>query len=520
MSERMNGAESLVRTLALNGIEVCFTNPGTSEMHFMAALDHTNALRCILGLQENIVTGAADGYGRMAEKPAATLLHLGPGLGNGLANLHNANKGGTGIVNIVGDHATYHLEYNAPLTADIEGIARPVSNWVKTSPTAGDVAADGAEAVRQAGTHPGRIATLVLPADTAWGNGAAPVLAYKPNSPADPSTEAVEKAAKTLLKAGDAGALYLKGNVLREPGLTLAGKIAAQTGTKLIAPTSNARMDRGAGRVQVTRVPYVVDAALDLLSPLSDVVGIGDADPVAFFAYPDKPSRVLPESCSIQQLSLEDEDGERALEMLCDALDAHSATPEVAERRADKGLPEGKLDQNKIAAMVSALLPENAIVIDESISSGRHLNWQTAGALPHSWLSLCGGSIGAGVPLAVGSAIACPDRKVVALQADGSAMYTIQGLWTQAREELDVTTIVYANRAYAILQGEMKAVGVEEPGKVAEDMFGLDRPDLDFVSIANGMGVEAERVDDASDLVKAFQHGLATPGPYLIEALI
>lgn len=514
----MNGAESLVKSLALNGIEVCFTNPGTSEMHFMAALDRTNALRCILGLQENVVTGAADGYGRMAEKPAATLLHLGPGLGNGLANLHNANKAGTGIVNIVGDHATYHLEYNAPLTADVEGIARPVSKWVKTSPTAEGVAADGAEAVRQAATHPGRIATLILPANTAWGEGSEPVQAAKPNSPAAPDTKAVEAAAKTLM-SGQPAALYLKGRVLREPGLTLAGKIAAKTGARLLAPTSNARMDRGAGRVAVERVPYVVDQALERLKPLQHLIGIGDSEPVAFFAYPDKPSRVLPNGCSVFELATEDEDGTAALEMLCDALDAHGAAPELAERRAVE-LPHGPLDQDKIAATVSALLPENAIVIDESVSSGRQLNWQTAGAPPHSWLSLCGGSIGAGVPLAVGAAVACPDRKVVALQADGSAMYTIQGLWTQAREGLDVTTVIYANRAYAILQGEMKAVGVESPGKVAQDMFGLDRPTLDFVSLARGMGVEAERVDDAQDFVKAFQRGLATPGPYLIEAVI
>ena len=456
----------------------------------------------------------------MAEKPSATLLHLGPGLSNGLANLHNASKAGTGIVNIVGDHATYHIEYNAPLTADIEGIARPVSHWIKTSPTAKDIAADGTEAVRQAATHPGRIATLILPANTAWGEGTEPVKATKPNSPAGPSEEAIEKAARALASAGEAGALYLKGNVLYEPGLSLAGKIAAKTGAILLSPTSNARMDRGAGRVQIMRVPYVVDRALDLLSHLTQVIGIGDLEPVAFFAYPDKPSRVLPKNCKVQQLTLENQDGNRALEMLCDALDAHNATPKLAERRSSCELPEGSLDQDKIAAMISELLPENAIVIDESISSGRQLNWQTEGANPHSWLSICGGAIGAGVPLAIGSAIACPERKVVALQADGSAMYTIQGLWTQAREGLDVTTIIYANRAYAILQGEMKAVGIKKPGRVAQDMFGLDRPNLDFVSMATGMGIEAERVDDAGDLIKAFNRGLKTPGPYLIEAII
>ena len=514
----MNGAESLVRTLKLGGVDVCFTNPGTSEMHFVAALDRTNALRCVLGLQENIVTGAADGYARMAEKPAATLLHCGPGLSNGSANLHNANKAGTGMVNIVGDHATYHVEYNAPLTADVEGLAGPVSHWVKTSPNSAEIAADGAEAVRQARTHPGRIATLVLPADTAWGEGGEPVAALIPNAPPAPSEDAVEKAAK-VLSSGEAAGLYLKGPVLREPGLTLAGKIAAKTGVQLFAPTSNARIDRGAGRVVVDRVPYVVDAAIERLSPLKHMIGVGDPEPIAFFAYPDKPSRVLPEDCAVHQLASEEEDGTLALQMLVDALDANNVVPELAPSRTAE-LGSGELNPDSIAATVAALLPEDAIVIDESVTSGRQLNWQTADAAPHSWLSICGGSIGIGPPLAAGAAIACPDRPVVALQADGSAMYTLQALWTQARENCNVTTVIYANRAYKILQGEMTAVGVDEPGQVAREMFGLDNPDLDWVSLAKGMGVDGERVTDAAGFNDAFRRSLATPGPYVIEAMI
>ncbi len=514
----MNGAESLVRTLKLGGVDVCFTNPGTSEMHFVAALDRTNALRCVLGLQENVVTGAADGYARMAGRPAATLLHLGPGLANGLANLHNASKAGTGIVNIVGEHATYHIEYDAPLTADIEGIARPVSEWVKTSPTAEGVAADGAEAVRQANTHPGRVATLILPANTAWGEGSEPVPAPIANSPAAPSEDAVEKAAKAL-SSGEPAGLYLKGKVLREPGITLAGKIAAKTGCKLYAPTSNARIDRGAGRVAVERVPYVVDLAMERLAPLQHMIGIGDAEPVAFFAYPDKPSRVLPDGCAVQHLAKLDEDGICVLEMLVDALDAHNEVPDVVERR-EADLPTGALDQDTIAATVAALLPAEAIVIDESVSSGRQLNWQTAGAAPHSWLSICGGAIGIGLPLAAGAGIACPERKVVGLQADGSGMYSLQALWTMARENVDATIVIYANRAYRILQGEMTAVGIDEPGPVARDMFGLDRPDLDWVSLAKGMGVDGERVDDTDSFIKAFQRGLAVEGPYVVEAVI
>ena len=514
----MNGAESLVQTLKLGGIEVCFTNPGTSEMHFMAALDQTNALRCVLGLQENIVTGAADGYARMAGKPAATLLHLGPGLSNGLSNLHNASKANTAIVNIVGDHATYHLAFNAPLTSDIEGIARPISDWVKTSPTAEIVAIDGAEAIRQANSHPGKIATLILPANTAWGEGLEPKTSAKPNLPGVPNQAAVEEAAEALSSKKSTG-LYLKGDVLREPGITLAGKIAAKTGCKLYAPTSSARIDRGAGRVAVERVPYSVDQAIERLAHLDYMIGIGDAEPVAFFAYPNKPSRVLPDRCIVQHLASLDQNGTRTLELLVDALDAHNEKPLVSERR-EAELPSGQLTQETIAAAVSAMLPENAIVIDESISSGRQLNWQTAGALPHSWLSICGGAIGAGLPLAVGAGIACPDRKIIGLQADGSAMYTVQALWTMARESIDTTIIIYANRAYRILQGEMAAVGIANPGPVARDMFSLDRPNLNWTSIAKGMGMDGELVESSEDLTSAFQRGLAEQGPYLIEAVI
>ena len=164
----MNGAESLVRTLVAGGVDVCFSNPGTSEMHFVAALDRVEGMRCVLGLFEGVVTGAADGYFRMKGTPASTLLHLGPGLANGLANLHNAKKANSGIVNIVGQHATHHIGYNAPLTSDIEGLARPMSAWVRTSPDAKSVSADGAAAIAAARSAPPQIATLILPADTAW----------------------------------------------------------------------------------------------------------------------------------------------------------------------------------------------------------------------------------------------------------------------------------------------------------------------------------------------------------------
>ncbi|MFQ5783990.1 MAG: acetolactate synthase large subunit [Alphaproteobacteria bacterium] len=511
----MNGAESLVRTLVGGGVNVCFTNPGTSEMHFVAALDKVAGMRCVLGLFEGVVTGAADGYARMTDAPAATLLHLGPGLGNGLANLHNARRAYTPVVNIVGDHATYHHAYDAPLTADIEGIARPVSHWVRTSPDAASVANDGAEAIAAARTPPGGVATLILPANTAWdeADGAAAIPPIPPR--ATVAAEAVAAAAAAL-RSGASCALLMTGTALREAGLDLAGRIAAKTGARLLAQTSNARIERGAGRVAVERIPYPVDQALETLAGLRHLVLVGAKAPVAFFAYPGKPSRLTPEDCEIHSLARIEEDAVGALEALADELDAIKETPPVeALRRPDR--PNGALSVESVAAAIGALLPENAIVVDEGISCGRAVTPLTKGAPPHDWLQITGGSIGIGIPLAVGAAVACPERKVVGLQADGSAMYTVQGLWTQAREGLDVTTVVFANRAYASLKLELAKVGAANPGRKALDMLDLDRPDLDFVALAKGMGIEACRAATADEFSARFAAGLASEGPSLIE---
>lgn len=514
----MNGAESLVRTLVAGGVNVCFTNPGTSEMHFVAALDKVEGMRCVLGLFEGVVTGAADGYARMAGKPASTLLHLGPGLGNGVANLHNARKANSPMVNIVGEHATYHIEHDAPLTADIEGIARPVSHWVKTSPSARTVAADGAEAIAAASAPPGQIATLILPANTAWEE--AEGVAQVPSVPerARVSSEAVDAAAR-VLRSGEPAMLFLTGQALREEGLELAGRIAAATGARLLAQGSNARLQRGAGRVPVNRLPYPVDQALDVLKDVRHLILVGSKAPVAFFAYPDKPSVLTPEDCEIHRLSELGEDSLTALEWLAEAVGAKKGTANI-QKLARPELPTGPINPETLALSLGALLPENAIVADEAVTTGRGFYPYTAGAAPHDWLQNMGGSIGLGMPLATGAAIACPDRKVVCLEGDGSGMYTLQALWTQAREGLDVTTVVFANRSYQILKGELANVGAGNPGRKAMDMLNLDRPTLDWVAMAKGMGVDAVRVETIDEFNKAFAAGLATPGPYLVEAVL
>ena len=513
----MNGAESLARTLLAGGVDTCFTNPGTSEMHFCAALDRVDGMRCVLGLFEGVVTGAADGYGRMAGKPAATLLHTGPGLGNGLANLHNAKKANTPVVNIVGEHATYHIAHDAPLTADIEGIARPVSHWVRTSRDAPSVARDGARAIAEARTAPGRVATLILPADTAWNEagGIAPVPPARPPAPVE--ADAVRACARAL-RSGAPCLVLLGAAGLREAALDMAGRIAAVTGATLMSEFPAARTERGAGRVAAERIPYAVDQALALTSRFHHVILAGAKVPVAFFAYPGKPSLLIPASCERHVLAREDEDIAGALAWLADEMGAAGARP---RRQAPErpGLMSGALTPEAIGAAVGHLLPEHAIVSDESITSGRGLAPFTRGAAPHDWLFGTGGSIGLGIPNATGAAVACPERRVLSLVGDGSAMYTLQGLWTQAREGSDVVTVIYANRSYAILHHELRNVGAD-PGPKARDMFDLERPALDFVALARGMGVDARRVDTADAFNRALAAAFSAEGPRLIEAAI
>ena len=515
----MNGAESLVRTLIASGVNLCFTNPGTSEMHFVAALDKIDGMRCVLGLFEGVVTGAADGYYRMADRPAATLLHLGPGLGNGLANLHNAKKARSGIVNIVGEHASYHIAHDAPLTSDVEGVARPMSDWVKTSTSSQAVAADGALAVEAARTAPGQIATLILPADTAWNPADGVVTARPPQTRPAAASGAVTAAAEALRQEGPS-ALLLGGIGVRARALELAGRIAAKTGCKLISEFGNARMQRGAGRVVANRVPYVVDSAVAMLRDLRHIVLVGAKPPVSFFAYPGKPSLLAPAACAFTRLAGVEEDIETALEALADELDALALPPAHVATLAPPAIPEGKITLQGIAAVLGALIPEDAILVDEAVSSGRGFAALTANSHPHDWISSMGGAIGYGLPVAVGAALARPERKVIALEGDGSAMYTLQAMWTMARESLDVTIVVFANRSYNILRGELANVGAGEPGQRATDMLTLDRPSLDWRALARGHGVEAGQATDLGELAKELRRGLASSEPYLIELLM
>lgn len=512
-----SGAESLVQTFVDAGVDVCFANPGTSEMHFVAALDTNPEMRCVLGLFEGVVTGAADGYGRMKGTPAATLLHLGPGLGNGLANLHNAKKARTPVVNVVGDHATYHKKYDAPLSSDVEGIARPVSGWVKVSQSADDVAADGAEAVQAALSPPGQVATLILPADTAWNRTTASATRLDAIQPEAVDGNQVDAVAKAL-KSGKPSVMLINGTLTAQR-TELLDRIATATGSRLIMDTFIPRLQRGAGRVDVARLPYFGEQAAEVLEGTEHLVLIGTQPPVTFFAYPDKPNWLTPEGCELHTLVKHNGDIDGALDALAQAVGITTVAANLMALERPP-LPKGALDSRSIGAAVGHFLPENAIVVDEGGTSGGGSSYSTKGAPPHDWLILSGGSIGYGMPTATGAAVACPDRRVVCLQADGGGMYTLQALWTQAREKLDVTTIIFANRKYAILQLEFGRVGAHNPGPKAMSMLDLSNPELNWVSLAEGMGVQAWRATTAEEFNDALATSLGQPGPSLIEAMI
>ena len=514
-----NGAQALMTTLADAGITVCFTNPGTSEMHFVAALDSEPRMRAVLCLFEGVATGAADGYARMTGQPAATLLHLGCGLGNGLANLHNARKGQVPVLNIVGDHATTHTRYDAQLQSDIETVARNVSpGFVRTAQTTATLCQDAADAIRAARGLPGQVATLILPADVSWGSGGVPCAPPPlPNPPA--ASEATVAAIAQAIRSGQPTALLLGGQALREPGLLAAARIAAQCGVRLLAEVFPTRLARGAGLPPVERVAYLAEMAGVQLADLRHLVRVDAKSPVSFFAYPGKASDLVPPTCTVHTLATPTQDAVASLHQLVTALGAERAQPllQTAQR---PGAPRGKLTAPKVCKAVGHLLPEHAIVIDEAITSGLMLGAMTAGAPPHHLITLTGGAIGQGLPNAVGAAIACPTRPVLALVGDGSAMYTIQALWTMAREGLNVTAIVFNNASYSVLNVELERVGAEPAGPKAKAQLDLHSPVLNFAQLAQGMGVHAVRATTAEDFLKALAHALAHPGPHLIEAMV
>jgi acetolactate synthase-1/2/3 large subunit len=514
----MTGAETLLRTLLASSINVCFMNPGTSEMQFVSALDRVPAMRGILGLFEGVCSGAADGYARMAGKPASTLLHLGPGLGNALANFHNARKARSPIVNIVGEHSTQHLGHDAPLTADIEAFARPVSGWVRTLAGASAMGETARAAIAAAIDPPGQVATLIIPADFSWSEAGDPGPAIPPHTRAIPNRDQIRAIAKTL-RSGKPAGILLGGSALTLPALRAAARIAAATSASIYANRNSGRMSRGLGVPAATRIPYFPEAAQSLLGNLAHLILVESKPPISFFGYPGLRSTLAPPECALENLASEGEDGIAALDALAEEL---GAPREINIPQPDRpALPTGEpLTADAIGRTIGALTPENAIFSDESVSSNERIWPHLAAAPAHDYLPVTGGSIGQGLPVALGAAVACPGRKVIALEADGSAMYTMQSLWTMAREKLDVTTVILANRRYRILDIEMKRTGSGPVGPLADRMLALSTPAPDWVKLSEGLGVRAVRAVTADEFLREFRAALREPGPAVIEAVL
>ena len=518
----MIGAQALVASLTGAGVDVCFMNPGTSEMHFVSALDAVPQMRGVLALFEGVATGAADGYARIAGRPAAVLLHLGPGLANGLANLHNARRARTPVVVIVGAHATGHVHYDAPLQSDIEALARTVSAWVHTSGDTRTLPQDAMRAV--AAAQAGQIATLIVPADVSWSEGAALAPPRPgPHPGPHPASAGVAVDDGRALSIADMRSpramLFLGGTALSERGLRAASRISAATGARLLAETFPARMERGAGVPGVDRLAYLAEMAEAQLAGVDHLILAGARSPVSFFAYPGRPSDLVPPGCMLTVLAEPDQDTEAALDLLADQV-ANGTKPVLTEAAPPPPAEPGRLTAISLANTIAATLPEHAIVADEANTSGFALPMALAAAPRHSLLTLTGGSIGQGMPAATGAAIAAPDRPVLSIEADGSALYTIQALWTQAREQLDVTTVLVNNAAYAILRMELARTAAGQAGERAARMLDLSGPTPDFTQLSEGLGVPARRVTTTAELDRALRLAYAAPGPHLIEAIV
>jgi len=512
----MNGAESAMQTARQAGIEVCFANAGTTEMLLVGALDAVPGMRAVLCLFEGVCTGAADGYARMAGKPALTLLHLGPGLANGLANLHNARRARSAVVNLIGEHATWHRAYDAPLTSDIEPLARFASAWVRTSRVAVEVAGDMAAAIEASLSPPGQIATLIMPQDCSWdaATSAAPPRAR--SEPARVTADIIEAAAAALHTTG--AALLLGGTGLGRSGLQAAARLAEVTGCPVWQEHLSARLEQGCNLPAFPRVPYFPEDGVEALKGVRTLVLAGAPEPVSFFSYPGMPSCFTPPGCTVLTLARPEEDVVHALEAVADAVGASSPVRVAPRRRVEH--PTGALTPVSLGQALAALQPEGAIVVDEALTTRIAYQGFAPTALPHTVLSVPGGSIGLGLPCALGAALACPDRKVIAFEADGSGMYTVQALWSMAHEGLDVTVIICANRQYRILQVELARAGITAPGPAARSLTDLSPPSIDWVGVAAGLGVPAVRADSADTFVRALERALAGSGPSLVEAVL
>jgi acetolactate synthase-1/2/3 large subunit len=509
----MNGADALIRTLADCGVTACFANPGTSEMHLVTALDREPRIHSVLCLFEGVASGAADGFARMTGRPAMTLLHLGPGYLNGGANLHNARRAFSPTINVIGDHATYHRHLDAPLTSDIEALVRPLAAWMDVVRSPQEAGTKAAAACAASFGPPGGNAFLLLPADCAWREGGEVAARAAPSAAPPPMNIA---AVARALKAATKPAILVNGSALVEPGLSQAARLQA-AGVLMVSDTFATRQRRGGTHFTPMRLPYFGEQALEALEGVDMLVTAGTKAPVAFFAYPGKPSELTPEGAARMSVGGPEIDSAAALEALADAIGA-TAPPAAALPKPTA--PDGPLTPETVGCSLARHMPEDCIVSDDSVTAGLSIFGPTMSAAPHDWLFHTGGAIGQGLPMAIGAAVGAPGRKVVALCGDGAAMYTVQSLWTMAREHLDITVVIFANRAYRILMVELARTGAGAPGPAAQSMLSLGDPELDWVKLSEAQGVPAVHCERAEEFDRHLARLVVQPGPTLIEAVV
>jgi len=512
----MTGAEALVGTLADHGVTACFANPGTSEMHLVTALDSEPRIRSVLCLFEGVTTGAADGFARVSGKPAMTLLHLGAGYLNAGANIHNAGRANSPMINVIGDHAVPHLKYDAPLTSNIRGLAGPNSLWIKSADKVETTGLLAAEAYAASfGPERGPV-SLLLPADSAWLEGG---VKAPPRVPAALRTVAADKieAAKAAIAAAQTPVLIINGTALTETGLSAAARLKA-AGVRVLTDTFYPIMRRGAGVFAPERMQYFAEGAMADLEGSDLMVTVGTSAPVAFFSYPGKPSLLVPEGCTLLDLGDASTDSAATLLALADAMGANEAAP--PEILVTPEPPTGELTAKAVGQSLARHMPENALVSDDGVSNSLLSYLPTQNARAHDWMMLTGGAIGQGMPLALGASIAAPERKVICLSGDGAGMYTNQALWSMAREDADVTVIVFVNHSYRILNIELHRTGAGNPGPTAKNMLSIGGPDIDWVQLSASMGVPAVEARTAEAFDTALADSIAAPGPRLIAAIV
>lgn len=516
----MTGAEMILKTAAEAGVEICFANPGTTELALVAAFDTVKNIRPILGLFEGVCTGAADGYARIKQKPAMTVLHLGPGLANGIANLHNARRARSPVLNIIGEHATWIRPYDPPLNMDIASLARTVSGFVKENISADQLSSDTAEAI--AASLYGRISTLIVPADYQSEVCKTEEIARAPFSFHAVDMEMIPHAV-SMIQEAKKPALILGDRALRKEGLAAAAQIKAKTGCDLLMITFPAYFEAGAGLPVLNRIPYFPGQAQKFLARYDAFVQVGATEPAAFFGYADGVTSLLPEKAPRVRIDTEKQDAGLVLEALASMLGPAAGKNEMHPVLAQYALPArpaGPLNAQKMCQAIAVLQPEQCIVVEEGVSSGAFYYAYSPYLKPYSHTTLTGGAIGMGMPLALGASLAAPDRQVINIQADGSAMYTLQALWSQAHEKAKVITVICSNHKYFTIELECLRAGYKTLGKEAKSLMSLTQPALDWVSLSRGMGVPAASVATAEAFITEFQKALKESGPYLIEAIL